>query len=235
MLYLIGCTLSYKEREIAQITVKIFKKLGIDFIIFENESYYDSPLLRTGRYDQALELMKHNIKMIEDSRAEKVVFSCAGCYRTFNSNFQKELGKLGFKLQHISQFLDNLLNENKLKLKNKEKIVTYREPCHFGRHEKIYDEPRNLIKAIHGIKLNEMDRNLINVWCCDAACNAESAFKNHALNTSKERIREEELADAEILHSCSPFFKRNLENGSKKAKSRLKIMNLTGYLINSME
>ncbi|MHA1283619.1 MAG: (Fe-S)-binding protein [Promethearchaeota archaeon] len=185
MLYLIGCTLSYKEREIAQITVKIFKKLGIDFIIFENESYYDSPLLRTGRYDQALELMKHNIKMIEDSRDEKVVFSCAGCYRAFNSDYQKELGKLGFKLQHISQFLDNLLNENKLKLKNKEKIVTYRNSCHIGRHEKIYDEPRSLIKAIPGIKLNEKDRNLINVWCCGAGSRIEPAFKNPALNTSK--------------------------------------------------
>jgi len=233
--YFVGCTSSYRTKKIAEATVKLFKKLGLDFTISPDEWCCGSPLLRTGRNNQAIELMKHNRELIENSKAKKVVFSCAGCYRAIKTDYQKEIGNLGVELLHVSQLLNKLLDEGQIKLKDKECKVTYHDPCHLGRHEKVYDEPRNMIKAVPGTILNEMDRITMNAWCCGAGGGVKSAFKEFAIATSQERIREAELTNAEILLSCCPFCKTNLEDGANESQSNLKVMDLTEFLEDVLE
>jgi len=113
ILYFVGCTSSYRTKKIAEATAKIFKKLGLNFTVSPDEWCCGSPLLRTGRTVQAVELMKHNQELIEKTKAKKVVFSCAGCYRAFKSDYQKELGNLGVEILHVSHLLDNLKKEGK--------------------------------------------------------------------------------------------------------------------------
>ncbi len=230
VLFFVGCTSSYRTTEIAIATAKIFNKLGVDYTISPNEWCCGSPLLRTGRYDKAMKLMKHNLKLIEETKAKKIVFSCAGCFHTFRTDYQKELGKLGVELLHVSQFLDNLIKSGDAKLTKKEAVVTYHDPCHMGRHEKVYSEPRNVIKAIPGVTLNEMDRATSNAWCCGAGGGVKSAFKEFALKTSEERIREAGFTGASVLLSCCPFCKNNLADGAKEAKSKIKVMDLTEFI-----
>ncbi|MHA1291652.1 MAG: (Fe-S)-binding protein [Promethearchaeota archaeon] len=235
ILYFVGCTSSYRTEKIAEATAKIFKKLGLDFTISPDEWCCGSPLLRTGRYNQAISLMKHNRDLIEKLNAKKVVFSCAGCFRAFKTDYQKELGNLGVEILHVSQLLNKLHDEGKIKLKEKKSIITYHDPCHMGRHEKVYDEPRNMIKAVPGTELDEMDRITMNAWCCGAGGGVKSAFKDFALESSKERIREAELTNAEILMSCCPFCKLNLEDAAQATNSKLKVMDLTEYLDECLE
>ncbi len=235
ILYFVGCTSSYREIEIAKATVKLFKKLGLDFTVSPNEWCCGSPLLRTGRYEQAIELMKHNWALIEETKAKKVVFSCAGCFRAFNTDYQNELGKLGIELLHVSQLLDQILNKGNLTFNEKKNITTYHDPCHLGRHEKVYDEPRNIIKAVPGTTLNEMDRITMNAWCCGAGGGVKAAFKDFALKTAEERIREAELTGAKTLISCCPFCKRNLKDGAESSNSDMEILDLTEYLVDCIE
>ena len=230
ILYYVGCTASYRVDEIAKATVKIFEKLHLDFTVSPDEWCCGSPLLRTGHYDDALKLMEHNIKLIEKIKAKTVLFSCAGCYRAFKDDYKNELGKLPFKVQHVSEFLSDLIKKGKLKIQGNEKVITYHDPCHLGRHMKVYEEPRNVINAVPKTKLNEMDRNRMNAWCCGAGGGVKSAFKDFALSTAKERIREAELTNAEILLSCCPFCKLNLKDGAKKSKSEIEIKDLTEYI-----
>ncbi len=235
ILYFTGCTSSYRTTEIAKATVKIFKKLGLDFTISLNEWCCGSPLLRTGRYEQAIELMKHNWSVIEETKAKKIVFSCAGCYRAFKTDYQKELGNLGVKLIHVSQLLNRTLEKGRINLKENKGTITYHDPCHLGRHEKVYDEPRNMIKAVPGTTLNEMDRITMNSWCCGAGGGVKSSFKEFALKTSEERIREAELTGAKTLLSCCPFCKINLKDGAESANSDLEIMDLTEFIEKNLD
>ncbi|MHA1299594.1 MAG: (Fe-S)-binding protein [Candidatus Helarchaeota archaeon] len=230
ILYFVGCTASYRVEEIAKATAKIFKKLNLNFTVSPDEWCCGSPLLRTGFHEDALKVMNHNLELIKNMGVKKVVFSCAGCYRAFKKDYEEEFGKLPFKVQHISEFLSNLTKKNKLKLHRNEKIVTYHDPCHLGRGTKVYDEPREIINSIPGTKFNEMDRNKMMAWCCGAGGGVKSAFKDFAISTSKERIREAELTNAETLLSCCPFCKLNLKDGAKKSKSGIKIMDLTEYI-----
>ena len=235
ILYFVGCTSSYRTKEIAEATVKIFKKLGLDFTVSPEEFCCGSPLLRTGRYEQAVELMKHNWSLIEKTKAKKVVFSCAGCYRAFHTDYQQELGKLGVELLHVSQLLDEILKKRSLTFNEKKRIITYHDPCHLGRHEKVYDEPRNMIKAVPGATLKEMDRITMNAWCCGAGGGVKSAFKDFALKTSEERIREAELTGADLLLSCCPFCKVNLKDGAESSNSKLEVKDLTEFLMDCIE
>ncbi len=230
ILYFVGCTSSYRTEKIAEATVKLFKKLGLDFTIARDEWCCGSPLLRTGRNDEAKELMEHNLEIVKATKATKVVFSCAGCYRVFKTDYPHALGKLDYEAIHVSQLLSDLLKAGKFKLNTKKSIVTYHDPCHMGRHEKVYGEPRDLINAVPGTIFNEMDRIKMNSWCCGAGGGVKSAFKDFAVSTSEERIREAELTGAEILLSCCPFCKNNLEDGAKMAKSELEVMDLTEFL-----
>ena len=230
ILYFVGCTSSYRTKSIAEATVKIFKKLGLNFTVSPDEWCCGSPSFRTGRYERGNELMKHNIELIKKIKAKKVVFSCAGCFRSFKDDYKDQITDLGIELLHVSQLLDDLIKKGKIKINKNEAIVTYHDPCHLGRHVKVYDEPRNVINAIPGTILDEMDRITMNAWCCGAGGGVKSAYKDFALKTSEERIREAELTEADILLSCCPFCKVNLVDGINKAKSEMKMMDLTEYL-----
>ena len=191
--------------------------------------------MRTGHHDKGVELMRHNLELIEKTKAKQIVFSCSGCFRAFRTDYQREMGNLGVELTHVSQLLAKYIKEGKLKFKSKDAVVTYHDPCHLGRHEGVYSEPRDVIASIPGVKFEEMDRITMNAWCCGAGGGVKSAFKDFALKTSEERIREAELTGASFLLSCCPTCKNNLRDGAESSKSNIKVMDLTEFLEELLE
>ena len=242
--YYVGCTSAYREQELAKATVKLLNKAGIPFQLVGSDEYCcGSPLLRTGLRDKASELAKHNIDVIQKKGIKKVIFSCAGCYRTFKEDYPKIVGPLNFEIQHITQFLNELLKDGKLKFKkNINKIVTYHDPCHMGRHIQvtkkkigIFDEPRNLLEAIPGLTLKEMIRNKENAWCCGAGGGVKSAFKDLAIETAIDRIDEACGTGAEILVSACPFCRRNLMDAIKAKAVNIDFKDVVELLEEALE
>ncbi|GAH08692.1 unnamed protein product, partial [marine sediment metagenome] len=137
--YYVGCTASYRQVEVAIATAKIFEQLGVDFTLIEDEVCCGSPFFRVGAVNTAQELMNKNLESFKNM--EQVLFSCAGCYRTFTIDYPKWMtngDNLPFKTMHAFEYVSNLIKEEKIKFKpNKElkgKVVTYHDPCHTGRH-----------------------------------------------------------------------------------------------------
>ncbi|MHA1895387.1 MAG: (Fe-S)-binding protein, partial [Candidatus Helarchaeota archaeon] len=161
ILYFVGCTSSYRRNEIASNTVKIFNKIGVDFAITPNEWCCGSPLLRTGQIQRIKDLVEHNINVVKEAKSNKIVTSCAGCYKTLHNDYPKQLGRdLDFEVEHITDFLIKLVKDGKLKITKEIKAkVTYHDPCHIGRHSGIYDSPRELIELCPGVEFIEMPRN----------------------------------------------------------------------------
>lgn len=233
VVYFVGCTTAYRTNEIAESVTSILRKLNIKYSVLFDEWCCGSPLLRTGQRDLAMKLMQHNVKIIEDLGAEKVIFSCAGCYRAFKEDYPKFGISYSFKPLHIVEYLAELTDS--FKFKNIDEIITYHDPCHLGRHLNIYNAPRKILSSIPGVKLVEMERNKEFSWCCGAGSGVKAAYSDFATWSSLERLEEAKDTGAQTLISCCPFCKHNLKEASKSGGINIDVMDLTEYLEKVME
>ena len=161
--YYVGCTASYRQKNIAVATCKIFERLGINFTLISDEVCCGSPFFRVGAVDTAQELMNKNLENFKNLK--KVFFSCAGCYRTFTIDYPKwmEDDDLPFETLHAFELIAQLIKDDMIKFKPNDELkgkkVTYHDPCHTGRHfyvdfeQEIIEESDNLMFDIR--KLDE--------------------------------------------------------------------------------
>ena len=110
MLYFKGCTAREKINSIFDSTEKLLKLFEIDFKTLDNEECCGSVLLRTGFEDDAKEHMQKNIANLKD---EKILVSCAGCYKTLKKDYNDLLG-VELEVIHISHLLCTLIDDNGL-------------------------------------------------------------------------------------------------------------------------
>ena len=243
--YYVGCTAAYRQQQIADHTASILRKLGIDFTIVSDEVCCGSPILRTGQREVFREVMNENLESFKDY--DLLLFSCAGCYKTFRNDYPMHSGKpLPFKVRHAVEFVYDLLEEGKLKInKPYNKKVTWHDPCHSVRHigiaiekeilknsdnwlldsraaekakEAHYELPRVVLKGIPGLELREMYRIKGDSFCCGAGGGVKAQFPDMALFASKERLKEAASTGAEILMTSCPFCVTNFNDGIKSLK-----------------
>ena len=232
-IFFAGCTGSYRMQNIPRAAVTILDRAGVTVnCLGENEVCCTSPLLRTGIHMQTLEASKEVVTKADALGAKDMVMSCSGCYKTVSSNYVEYYGKPGQNVYHITQYVDKLISARKLPLNNEFNAkVTYHDPCHLGRHSKVYEEPRNILKKIKGIDFVEMERNRENSRCCGAGGGYKSAFNDFAVNIAAERIRDAEAVGAEVIATSCPFCVLNLKHGAKKIGSKIKVMDITEILL----
>lgn len=214
MLYFRGCTAREKQTDIADATEKLLKIAGVDFHILEDEKCCGSVLLRTGFIDEAYKQIEKNTETL---KGEKIITSCAGCYKTLKGDYE------GLDVIHISQLLDELIRKGKLKLSKSDLNVTYHDSCHLGRHCNVFDEPRNVIKEV--ANLIEMEDVRENSLCCGAGGGVKSAYPEIANQMAISRIAQAKETGCMTLITPCPFCKLNLEN------DELEVLDLTQFLI----
>ncbi|MCP4628134.1 MAG: (Fe-S)-binding protein, partial [bacterium] len=159
-------------------------------------------------------------------------------------------------------FIENLIKEGKLEFKNTiNKQITWHDPCHLGRRGEgythwegkrveygltephrelnrgvngVYDAPRNILKAIPGIKLVEMERIKEYAWCCGSGGGAKSAYPDFALATAKERIEEAEETGAGTIVTACPWCEANLTDGRDGSDSKMQIEDILDIVVEAM-
>jgi len=141
LLYFVGCTSSYRRKEMAIATARIMEAAGIAFnILQDDECCCGSPILRTGDVNTFKKILNKNLDLIESKGIETVVFSCAGCYDTFKVDYPLHRN-LNFRVRHTVELFDELIESGELQLtKNVPLTVTYHDPCHLGRNAERYEE-----------------------------------------------------------------------------------------------
>lgn len=214
MLYFRGCTAREKQTGIAEATERILEIAGVDFHTLDDEKCCGSVLLRTGFIDEAAEQIKKNTEIL---KGEKIITSCAGCYKTLKEDYE------GLDVVHISQLLNDLISDGKLDLSKKDLDVTYHDSCHLGRHCDVFDEPRNVIKSV--ANLIEMDNIRENSLCCGAGGGVKSAYPEIANQMASSRLEQAKQTGCETLVTPCPFCKLNLENDD------VEVLDLTEFLV----
>lgn len=237
IVFFTGCTEAYRMQPLAAATAKLLDKAGVRFnILGEEEWCCGSPLLRTGQRGVVRdELAPHNVHEMERRGWKAMVTACAGCYNTMKNDYPKLTGKPSFKLYHISEYLEKLIKEGKLKFtKEFKKKVAYHDPCHLGRHAKVYDAPRNVLKAIPGLELLQTKAEREDSQCCGAGGGFKSAFNDMAEEIAAERVRQFVAAGAEVIATSCPFCQVNLNAGAKKAGLDIKTMDVVQIALQAL-
>lgn len=214
MLYFRGCTAREKLTSIQEATEKLLNLAGVDYHILDDEKCCGSVLLRTGFLNEAQEQIAKNSEIL---KGERIITSCAGCYKTLKDDYE------GLDVIHISQLLNQLIKEGRLNLSKNDLNVTYHDSCHLGRHCGVFDEPRDVIKSV--ADLVEMENIRDNSLCCGAGGGVKSAYPEIASQMAKSRIEQAKQTGCETLVTPCPFCKLNLSNDD------LEVLDLTEFLV----
>jgi len=168
ILYFPCCIPEYDPnvQRVARATVNILKKAGVDFGILGNKANCCGESVRKAGDESVFErLAQNNISAFEETGVTKVVVSSPHCYHTLKNEYPKLGGN--FEVIHFSQYLLELIKEGRISFEREvNKKVAYHDPCYLGRHNNIYDEPREVLKSIPGLELVELPYYRENSLCC---------------------------------------------------------------------
>ena len=155
-------------------------------------------------------LARENIKTFIDHGVRKILVSSPHCYHTFKNEYPEFM--VNFEVVHVSQYLLELICEGRLELRKEyAKKVTYHDPCYLGRHNDIYDEPREILKKISGIDLIEMADSRSNSLCCGGGGGRIWMDTPKEERFSDLRLKQAHAVGAEVLVTSCPYCITNFE------------------------
>jgi Fe-S oxidoreductase len=197
---------------VARATANILNRAEVDFgILGTKENCCGESIRKTGDEDVFKLLAKENIKTFIDSGVKKIIVSSPHCYHTFKNEYPEFMVK--FEVIHISQYLFELINEGRLELtKEYGKNVTWHDPCYLGRHNGIYDEPREVLKKVPGLDLNEMPESRENSLCCGGGGGRIWMETPKGERFSDLRLEQAMDVEAKVLVTSCPYCISNFED-----------------------
>lgn len=211
------CTSAYDTRSqnIAKAMVKVLSAAGVNFgVIGEEENCCAESVRKMGDEELFMNTAQKNIKLYQDKGVKKIITTSPHCYYTFTQEYPELGGE--FEVVHYTQLLSELLKSGDLKLPGTlDQKVTYHDPCYLGRHNDIYDAPRELISAVTGDNLVEMKRIRQESLCCGAGGGRLWMETKPEWRFSDLRIHEACETGAPILATACPYCISMLEDSRK--------------------
>jgi len=201
------CYPSYDGRlkKVARATAAILQKAGVEFgILGSKENCCGESIRKTGDEAMFKRLARENIKAFVDNGVKKILVSSPHCYHTLKNEYPDF--KVNFEVVHISEFLFQLLREKRLELSGAyAKKVTYHDPCYLGRHNGLFEEPREVLKGVPGLELVELPECREESLCCGGGGGRVWMETQKGERFSDLRIEQAMGVGAEVLATACPY------------------------------
>jgi len=225
-LFWVGCAGAFEDRakKTTQAVAELLHTAGVSFAVLgDGETCTGDPARRSGNEFLFQQLAMQNVEVLRETKALRIVATCAHCFNTLKNEYVQ----LGLELEvvHHTQLLNRLVREGKLTPvapTNGEvagRAVTYHDPCYLGRHNKVYEPPRELVGALPGVELREMPRNSDRSFCCGAGGARMWMEERIGKRINTERTEEALATGAEAIAIGCPFCRVMLSDGLTAAQA----------------
>lgn len=236
--YWAGCTASFVETDIGLNSVRILQEGGIKFnFLGKEESCCGIPFAMAGKWDLFEKVVQYNARKFKEKNIKQIVTSCPGCWVALNHYYREWTKKLGLPYDvdiiHITEVASQLLKEGKIKVQPSAEKITYHDPCHIGRHGGIYEQPREILKAIAGENFVEMEHNRKDGLCCGSVL---TRISEPTVSDKIAGFRLQEAVDAgakKIITNC-PCCEFQLRVAGKSIGNEMEIVDIATYLTKAM-
>lgn len=217
-LFYVGCTGSFDERgkKVTYAMVKLLQQAGVSFgILGAEEKCCGETARRIGNEYLFQSMATELAETINGYGVKKIITTCPHGYNCLKNEYPQFGGS--WEVYHHTEFLNRLLREGRLKPQRRlDKRLTFHDSCYLGRYNGLYEEPRGVLKAIPGLRLEEMERHHNKSFCCGAGGGRmwmEEALGNQKINEART---DQALAlSPELIAVSCPFCTIMLEDGLK--------------------
>ncbi len=237
-LLFVGCAGSFDERnrKVTRSLVSLLQKAGVSFgILGSEEMCCGETVRRMGNEYLAQILMQQNIELFNNYGVKKIITMCPHCYNTFRNEYHQFKGN--YQVFHHTEFLWYLIKEDRLKLNTSVEVTAaYHDSCYLGRHNNIYDVPRELLGSIKETKVVEMEHNREKSFCCGAG--GGRMWMEETIGTRISHMRVDQIAStgASVVATACPYCLTMLGDGikEKEMENDLAVFDLAELLEKAM-
>ncbi|MDB5055029.1 MAG: succinate dehydrogenase/fumarate reductase iron-sulfur subunit [Bacilli bacterium] len=225
-LFFVGSMSSYDIRsiKIAQATAQLLHHAGVKFAILGNEEKNSGDTARrTGNEFLFQQLAAQNIELFQKYNVKKIVTCDPHTFNTFKNEYP-DLG-LQAEVYHHTQLLHQLMNEGKLiPTKSVNERITYHDSCYLGRYNGVFEQPRELLRAIPDVELVEMERSGSNAMCCGAGGGMMWMEEKEGTRINIKRTEQAMAVSPTIIISACPYCLTMLSDGIKSKEIEESVM-----------
>ncbi|NWG03485.1 MAG: (Fe-S)-binding protein [Syntrophaceae bacterium] len=224
VLFYVGCTTAYEPslHLIGKSLVRLLQSLHVDFGILNEEVCCGEPARRMGDEGLFQEMMNRNLDQFKSYGIKTIVSISPHCFNTFLNEYptiQEEI-----KIQHYTEFLAEAFKGKKPLFKKEiSSVITYHDPCYLGKHNQIFNAPRELLQMIPGVKLVEMKMTREESLCCGGGGGRMFAEVEEERRLSDMRITQALEAGANIIATACPWCYKMLQNSIQDSNLEDKI------------
>jgi len=234
-LYWVGCAGSFDDRnkKVASSVVKLLQKAGIKYAILGTEEKCCGESARKLGNEYLYQIMaRENVETLNNYGVKKIITSCPHCYNTLKNDYSQLGGN--YQVMHHTELLMRLLNEGKLQPYELNITVTYHDSCYLGRYNSIYQEPREILRALPQARLVEMERSRTKSFCCGAGGGRMWMEEHLGSRINERRAKDAMMTGAKVIATACPFCLTMLDDGVKAKEEVIQVLDLAEILLKSI-
>jgi Fe-S oxidoreductase len=230
-LLFLGCLPSYLVKDAASTSYLVLKRLGIDFMILEDEGCCGTYIYEAGNIDLAKEYFQKNVERFASLGVKKIIVPCNGCLKCFKYFYPEVLGNFPFQISHLVELIYNTIKKDPSLLNKVERSLVYQDTCRLARGEEMTEEPRELLSWC-GAEVKDMERNREQTPCCGSGGGVRSLYSDLSAEMASGLLK---MAPGQMVVSTCPFCTFQLRSTAREKDINKEVIYFSKIILDSLK